>query len=344
MDRLNTINQADHDSAASNTAAEQPQQPQAEFEQQLLEAPRAGPIYPHRELYDVTEEDDRLIQAASGAALERGPPPSSVTISIYDRRLRNLAEELKRSGKSIASLDDDKLLSYASKLLPNDKIIAPALSMVSRYREPDADALPLRTHYRPSREDERLIREAAEARFGRQIGEKRAGGYASGLRKLAVALRPSSIAKLSDDKLLGHAYRLFRNDKRLISALNALRDYRAIVGRGNLGAEGGSSRQVIQPPAPLPMRPVDEQRLGSAADRDASLPADGFNTLQVWHVPSLALHSAIRSVAQDGLSITRRRAASFQLLASMHQCFRSKCVQRLYRPRQVSLRKSFSMP
>ncbi|MEH2669496.1 hypothetical protein DXU07_08700 [Bradyrhizobium elkanii] len=181
--------------------------------------------------------------------------------------------------------------------------------MVSRYREPDADALPLRTHYRPSREDERLIREAAEARFGRQIGEKKAGGYASGLRKLAVALRPSSIAKLSDDKLLGHAVRLFRNDKTLIAALNALRDYRAIVGRGNLGAEGGSSRQVIQPPSPLPMRPVDEQRLGSAADRDASLPADGFNTLQVWHEPSLAPHSPIHSVAQDELFDTAEQSS-----------------------------------
>ncbi|WP_246668132.1 hypothetical protein [Bradyrhizobium elkanii] len=300
MDRLNTINQADH-SAASNSAAEQPQQPQAEFEQHLLDAPRAGPIYPHRELYDVTEEDDRLIQAASGAALERGQPPSPATISAYDRRLRKLAEELKRSGKSMASLDDDKLAGYARKLLPNDKVIAPALSMVSRHRKPDADALPLTTHYRPSQEDQRLIKEAAEARFGRQITEGTAGGYASALRKLAVALRPSSIAKLSDDKLLGHADRLFRNDKTLIAALNALRDYRAIIGRVNLGAEGGSSRQVIQPPVSSPTRPVDEQRLGSAADRDASLPADGLNTRQVWHVPGLAAHSPIQSVAQDVL-------------------------------------------
>ncbi|WP_246787965.1 hypothetical protein [Bradyrhizobium sp. CCBAU 53421] len=212
-----------------------------------------------------------------------------------------MAEQLKRSGKSMASLDDDKLLNYASKLLLNDKIIAPALSMVSRYREPDADALPLTTHYRPSREDERLIREGAEARFGRHIAEGTAGSYASALRKLAVALRPSSIAKLSDDKLLGHADRLFRNDKTLIAALNALRDYRAIIGRGNLAAEGGSSRQVIQPPASSRTRPVDEQRLGNAADRDASLPADGLNTLQVWHGPSLAAHSPIRSVAQDVL-------------------------------------------
>ncbi|PDT77954.1 hypothetical protein CO675_07890 [Bradyrhizobium sp. C9] len=282
MDRLNTINQADHDQAATNAAEEQQQQPQAEFEQHLLDAPGGGSTYPHRELYDVTEEDDRLIQAASAAALKRGPPPSSTTISIYDRRLRKLAEELKRSGKSMASLDDDKLLGYASKLLQNDKVIVPALLMISRYRDPDADALPLTTHYRPSREDQRLIREAAEARFGRRIAEGTAGSYASGLRKLAVALRPSSIAKLSDDKLLGHADRLFRNDKTIIAALNALRDYRATIGRGNLGAEGGSSRQVIQPPAPSPIRPVDEQRLGNAADRDdASLPADSFNTLHV---------------------------------------------------------------
>ncbi|BBC02524.1 MULTISPECIES: hypothetical protein [Bradyrhizobium] len=125
MDRLSTINQADHDSAASNAAAEQPQQPQAEFEQHLLDAPGADPIYSHRELYDVTEEDDRLIQAASGAALKRDLPPRPTTVSIYDRRLRKLAEALKQDGKSISGLDDNALLGHARKLLPNDKVIAP---------------------------------------------------------------------------------------------------------------------------------------------------------------------------------------------------------------------------
>lgn len=57
------------------------------------------------------------------------------------------------------------------------------------------------------------------------------------------------------------------------------------------------------------MRPVDEQRLGSAADRDASLPADGFNTLQVWHEPSLAPHSPIHSVAQDELFDTAEQSS-----------------------------------
>jgi len=300
MDRFNTVNQADHHSATFDATVEQPQQPHAGFEQHLAGARGVGPIYPHAQLHDVTEEDDRLIRAASGAALERGPPPSSTTVSIYDRRLRKLAEALKQSGKSIAGLDDDMLLGYARKLLPNDKVIAPALSMVSRYREPDIDARP-HIHYRPFREDERLIREAAEAGFGRRINAKAAECYASGLRKLAAALRPLSIGKLSDDALLGKADTLFPNDKMLISALNGLRDYRAITGQRNLGAEGGSSRQAIQPSASSPMRPVDEQRLGNAADRDASLTAEGFNTLQVWHVPGLAAHSPIQSVAQDML-------------------------------------------
>ncbi len=299
MDQFNNIDPAYNRPTTSDTTVEQPQQLQAEFEQQLADARPVGPIYPHRELHDVTEEDDRLIQAASGAALDRGAP-GPTTVSIYDRRLRKLAEALKRSGKSIAGLDDDRLLDYAKKLLPNDKVIAPALSMISRYREPSADARPLTTHYRPSREDEQLIMQAVEAGFGRRIGPKTGENYASGLRRLAVALRPLSIAKLADDRLLGYADTLFPNDKMLISALNALRDYRATIGQGNWGAEGASARQVIQPPALSPMRPVDEHPMGNVADRRGSLPT-GFNTPQVWHAMGLASHSPIQSVAQDVL-------------------------------------------
>ncbi|NOJ43828.1 hypothetical protein [Bradyrhizobium australiense] len=300
MDQLNNVDKANNRPTASDTTVEQPQQPQAEFEQQLADARPVGPIYPHRELHDVTEEDDRLIQAASGAALERGAP-GPVTVSIYDRLLRKFAEALKQSGKSIAGLDEDTLLGYAKKLLPNDKIIAPALSMVSRYREPGATARLTSTHYRPSNEDERLIRQAAEAGFARRIGPKTALNYASSLRKLAVALRPLSIAKLGDDTLLGYADTFFRNDRLLIFALNGLRDYRATTGQGNWGAEGSSTRQVIEPAAPSPMRLVDGQRLGNAADRTVPLRADGFNTPQLWQGPNSAAHSPIQSVAQDVL-------------------------------------------
>ncbi|WGR98105.1 hypothetical protein MTX26_28090 [Bradyrhizobium sp. ISRA443] len=112
----------------------------------------------------------------------------------------------------------ESLLDYAKKLLPKDKVIAPALSMVSRYREPDAPARSIPTHYRPSKEDDRLIRQAAEAGFGRQIDEKTAGNYSSDLRKLAAALRPLSISKLGHDTLLGHADTLFPGNKKLIYA------------------------------------------------------------------------------------------------------------------------------
>lgn len=78
-----------------------------EFEQHLRDVRRVGPVYPHGELYDVADEDDRLIQAASGAALERGPPPGATTIGIYDRRLRKLAEALKQYGRSMAGLDEE---------------------------------------------------------------------------------------------------------------------------------------------------------------------------------------------------------------------------------------------
>ncbi|WP_245266285.1 hypothetical protein [Bradyrhizobium sp. WSM1743] len=295
MDRFNTINPADTGSVASVATVEQPQ---AAFEQHLLNAPGGGPIYPHRELYGVTEEDDRLIQAASGAALERGPPPSSTTISIYDRRLRKLADALKQSGKSISGLDDDTLVSYARKLLPNDRVIAAALSMVTRYREPDANARPISSHYRASRDDERLIREAVAAGFGRRLRANTADSYASGLRKLAAALRPLSIAKLSDNTLLGYADRLFPDDKMVFAALNGLRDYRAIARQNNLG--GGSSRQVIQPPAPSPMRSADEQPMGNVSDGRGSLPS-GFNTPQVRHAIGFPAHPPIQNVAQKAL-------------------------------------------
>ncbi|MFK4645187.1 hypothetical protein ABIF96_003761 [Bradyrhizobium ottawaense] len=188
MDRFNTINPADKASAASDAAVEQPDQKHVAFEQHLAGVREAGPVYPHAALHDVTEEDDHLIQAASAAALNGGPPPSETTVKIYDRRLRKFAEGLKKSGKSIAGLDDDALLANARKLLPNDRVIAPALLMISRYREPDANARPLSTHYRPSREDEGLIRDAAAGRFwstdrqenGRELCERTAevGGSA----------------------------------------------------------------------------------------------------------------------------------------------------------------------
>ncbi|WP_439402397.1 hypothetical protein ACNJYA_08030 [Bradyrhizobium sp. DASA03068] len=315
MDRFNTINPADREPTASDASVEQPQQPHVAFEQHLAGAREAGPVYPHAALYDVTEEDDRLIQAASAAALDRVPPLSKITVEIYDRRLRNLADALKKSGKSISGLDDDTLADHAKKLLRGDKIIAPALSIVSQYREPDADAGPISTHYRPSREDERLIRKAANAGFGRRIGKSTAGTYASHLRKLAVALRPLSIAELSDDRLLGHADRLFPKNKTLIVALNGLRDYRATTLQNDLGGEGGSSPHFIQPSAPSPTPPADGRPMGSVADGGGSLPP-GFDVPQVMHAMGLAAYSPIQSVAQDELFDAADREGL--LLATTH--------------------------
>ncbi|WP_271606501.1 hypothetical protein [Bradyrhizobium sp. CCBAU 11434] len=103
MDRYNAINPAHKDSAASGTTVEQPKEPQTVFEQHLREVRQLGPVYSHSGLYDITEQDDRLIQAASGAALDRGPPPKAITIEMYDRRLRKLAELLKQSGHRLLS-------------------------------------------------------------------------------------------------------------------------------------------------------------------------------------------------------------------------------------------------
>ncbi|MHC2332101.1 hypothetical protein [Bradyrhizobium sp. USDA 4454] len=298
MNQFDNINPAGNRPAASETTVEQPQPQQVHFEQQLADVQQLGPIYDHRQLYDVSEEDDRLIQAASGVALERGPLPGPTTISIYDRRLRKLAEALKEDGKSMAALDDDTLLDCAKKLLPNDKVIAPALSMVSRYRKPGAAARITATHYRPSDEDERLIRKAAEAGFGRGIDAKTAGNYASSLRKLASALRPLSIARLSADKLRGHADTLFPKDTKLRYALNRLRDYRAGVRQDNLEGQGGGSHPPTQPAVRSSMLTVENQLLENAADQGVLL-AGNLNAPEVWREMDLAAHSPPQSVAQD---------------------------------------------
>ncbi|SFV17540.1 hypothetical protein [Bradyrhizobium arachidis] len=299
MDRNNAINPAYKDSATSDTTVEQPKEPQAVFEQHVREVRQLGPVYSHSGLYDITEQDDRLIQAASGAALHRGPPPNAISIEIYDRRLRKLAELLKQSGHSIAELDDDTLLDRSKTLLPKDKVIFSALSMVSRYREPSDTAPPLRTHYRPSKEDTNLIREATEAAFGRAMDAKTAGKYASSLRKLAAALRPLSIAKLSHKALLGYADALFPNDKKLIYALNRLNDYRRTAGRDNSPSYVGDSRRSMQPAADLPVQLFErEQPLGNA---DGSLPAGGFNAQQFWEGTGLTARSPAQRVAQNML-------------------------------------------
>ncbi|MCP3413544.1 hypothetical protein NLM16_05460 [Bradyrhizobium brasilense] len=214
-----------------------------------------------------------------------------------------MAEALKQSGQSIAGLDDDTLLDCSKKLLPRDKVIAFALAIVSRYREPSDSARPRKTHYRPSKEDDCLIREAAEAGFGRAIAEKNAANCASSLRKLAAALRPLSLVKLSHKALLGHADTLFPNDNKLIYALNRLSDYRAIAGQDNSGGEASSTlRLPAHPAADLPAQLFDhEQPLMSSADRGAPSPADGFNAPQVWQGMGLAAHSPVQRVAQDML-------------------------------------------
>ncbi|MCA1371098.1 hypothetical protein I6F15_27555 [Bradyrhizobium sp. BRP14] len=110
MDPFNNIKPFDGHFVAYNATVQQPQQQQAEFEQHLGEVPQVDAAYAGREVFDISEEDDRLIQAAADAAHHRGTPPSTVTVGIYDRRLRKLADALKRSGQTIAMLDHDSLV------------------------------------------------------------------------------------------------------------------------------------------------------------------------------------------------------------------------------------------
>ncbi|WP_157088512.1 hypothetical protein [Bradyrhizobium jicamae] len=221
MAPFSNINPFDRHFATYNATVQQPQQQQAEFEQHLGEVQQVDAVDLHRELFDISEEEDRLIQAAADAARDRGQP-STVAVGHYDRSLRKLADALKPSGQTIAMLDDELLLDHAKRLFPKDKGIVPALSMLRRYREPGAPAHPITSKYRASKEDEDLIRRAAEGNFCRTIGRQTGEDYARRLRKLSAALQPSSIAVLDHDSLVGHAERLFPGNKRLVYALNRL--------------------------------------------------------------------------------------------------------------------------
>ncbi|WP_050386067.1 hypothetical protein [Bradyrhizobium pachyrhizi] len=301
MDSLDNTNRFDRHPDTCDAAAETPQQ-QGGFEQHISAAAQAPDnAYPHKQLFDIAEEDDRLIQAATDLAHARQVPASTVTIGIYDRGLRELAQELKLSGKTMAALDNAKLRDSARRLFPNNRLILAALSLIDRYRNPDAPVRPGPTKYRASKEDERLLKAAVIAGFGRMIDQKSADNYATGLRKLAVALRPSSIARLDYKTLVRHADRLFPNDKRLFIALNRLQEYRASIGQVVSRENVSSSRVPPDPIDHLPMSFLDQEQ---PLDRDGNSCGAGvvvrFDLSEGWPGMDSAAHWGAQNSDKEG--------------------------------------------
>ncbi|WFU54633.1 Ulp1 family isopeptidase [Bradyrhizobium pachyrhizi] len=301
MDSLNNTNRFDRHPDTYDAAAETPQL-QADFEQHISAAAQEfDTAYPHKQLFDIAEEDDRLIQAATDLARARRVPASPVTIGIYDRRLRELAQELKLSGKTMAPLDDAKLRDCAQQLFPNDRLMLSALSLIDRYRDPNAPARLSSTKYRASKEDERLLKEAVLAGFGRMIDQKSAGTYASSLRKLAAQLLPSSITRLDYKTLVGHAGRLFPNDKMLFIALNRLQEYRASTGQVVSRENVYSSRNSPDPIDHLPMSFLDQEQ---PLDRDGNSCGAGgvvrFDLSEGWPGMDSAGYWGAQNSEKDG--------------------------------------------
>ncbi|MGL3104198.1 hypothetical protein [Bradyrhizobium sp. BR 1432] len=301
MAPFKNINPLDGDFATYNSTVQQPQQQQAEFEQHLNELHQADALNPDRELFDISEEDDRLIRAAADAALDRRGEPRAVTIGNYERSLRKLADALKPSGQTITMLDHKSLLDHAKRLFPRDKVIVPALSMLSRHREPDAPARPITPQYRASKEDEDLIRRAAEGNFCRTIGHQTGEDYANRLRKLSAALQPSSIAVLDHGSLVRHAKRLFPGNERLVYALNRLDDYRR---RGASRRKRGGSRLALEPAANAPVQSVrQEQLLDTEASRSAGVAPPTVRRAVLNPYPNdLALIEAYKAAPAEGIS------------------------------------------
>ncbi|WP_245321416.1 hypothetical protein [Bradyrhizobium sp. NAS96.2] len=291
MDSLNNANRFDRHPDTYDPAAETSQR-QAGFEQHISAAAQEpDTAYPHKQLFDIAEEDDRLIQAATDLARARRVPASRVTIGIFDHRLRELARELKLSGKTMALLDDANLLDSAQRLFPNDKVMLSALSLIDRYRDPDAPARPSSTKYRASKEDERFLKEAVIAGFGRMIDQKSAGNYATSLRKLAAALRPSSLTRLDHNTLVGHADSLFPKDKKLLHALDRLQEYRVSTGQIVSRENADSSRAPPDPIDHLPMPRLDQEQ---PLDRDENPRGAGvivgFDPSERWPGMDSAAH------------------------------------------------------
>ncbi|MGY3621767.1 hypothetical protein [Bradyrhizobium sp. USDA 10063] len=228
---------------------------QEAFEQQLAEArgadatPVVGEAVPHDPDYPHLPESARsLIDGAVQAEAARRKL-SQRTAQNYAGALRRLEKDLGSRGETIAALDHNSLVARAEKFLSRDSAMAPALTALQKYREPNAPDGARRRYVVPSAKDgspideavppvdnyphlsgrdRDLINEAMQDLAFQSLQRSTGSNYAWALRTLGNDLgsRGKTIDALDHGSLVSHARVFFPRDGHMLSALTALHKYR----------------------------------------------------------------------------------------------------------------------
>jgi len=230
--------------------APQAGQAQAAFEQQLAGAREATVVDeaapeapPPQRPKDIRSIIRRAIQAE---AARRNLSPQ--TARAYASALHKLEKDLSSGGETIATLDHNSLVARAEKFFSRDSAMAPALTALHRYRNPNAPDGPRRRYVVPSAIGGGPVNEAAPPadnyphlskldrglidnavrHFGRSLQGSTAYEYGRVLRTLGNDLGSlgKAIDGLDHAALVLHARTSFPEDGHLRSALGALRKYR----------------------------------------------------------------------------------------------------------------------
>ncbi|MDI3567506.1 hypothetical protein OWC48_44950, partial [Bradyrhizobium sp. Arg816] len=260
------------------------------FEQRLDEARQAvaapvpaPPAPQNRCPPPLSDEDGSLIEKVM---LSLGGPQGlrDATIENYRTALRRLGNDLASKRQSISALTDDALLSHAGQFFSDYHQLFEALRVLRGYREQDATLSRSAWKRKLPPDDEALIEKAAasskrpatavrrgtfrlsdeECSFIEEVcrsakshgaNDATVNSYGAALRRIGHDLARSnqSISVLDHESLVAHAKKVFRDDSRMIPALNLRREH----------VEFGARRNI---------RPEDEGLIESAA-RSSTLPA-----------------------------------------------------------------------
>ncbi|UGY30255.1 hypothetical protein HU675_0049920 (plasmid) [Bradyrhizobium septentrionale] len=174
---------------------------------------------------------------------------SQSTVQSYTEALFRLEKDLRSRGETIAALDHDSLVARAEKLSSRYWAMAPALTALHKYRNPNASDGPRRRYVVPPAKQGVSINEAVpspgnyphlsetdRALIDNVIRNAGDGGlqkrtiyeYGRALRSLGndLGAQGKTIGGLDHEALVWHARTSLPRDGGVLSALSALRKYR----------------------------------------------------------------------------------------------------------------------
>ncbi|KYK43894.1 hypothetical protein A1D31_37595 [Bradyrhizobium liaoningense] len=301
--------QVQHASSEDREAGEASQQA---FEQQLANARE-----PHVEDEPVSQPPPARPTSNIRSIIERAVEAektrrnlSQSTVQKYAEALFKLERDLRSRGETIAALDHNCLLVRAEKFLSRDMAMAPALTALHRYRNPNAPDGPRRRYVVPaervngsikgaapladnypdlSETDRALVEDVVRNAVARGLKKSTVYGYGRALRSLGNELgsQGKAVSGLDHDALVLHARTAFPQDCNLLSALTALQAYREADalpdhGRNDLPSEEDAS--------------LIDGAVKAAAARRAWLP----NTIEKYY---RAFHNLTKSLQSRGQTI-----------------------------------------